>query len=42
MTGHGDMNMKAHASTYDRVIAMLKWATIGCAIIAALVIWLIA
>ncbi|TPG09979.1 aa3-type cytochrome c oxidase subunit IV [Sphingomonas oligophenolica] len=34
--------MKAHASTYDRVMAMLKWGTVGCAFIAAIVIWLIA
>lgn len=42
MAGHGDMNIKAHVSTYDRVIGMLFWGAIACAIIAALVIWLIA
>ena len=35
-------DMKAHASTYDSVIALLKWGTVAVAIIAALVIWLIA
>jgi len=40
MAGNGDMN--AHVSTYDSVIGMLKWGTVGCAIVAMLVIWLIA
>lgn len=38
----GEMNIKAHVSTYDKVIGMLKWGAVGCAIIAALVVWLIA
>ena len=42
MAEHGDMDIKAHASTYGSVISMLYWGAIGCAIIAALVIWLIA
>ena len=37
-----DMDMPAHVGTYERVIAMLKWGTVGCALVAALVIWLIA
>jgi len=40
MAGNGDM--KAHEATYGSVIGMLKWGTVGCAIVAALVIWLIA
>lgn len=36
----GDMN--AHMSTYGSVISLLKWGTIGCAVVAAFVIWLIA
>jgi hypothetical protein len=39
MAGNGDM--KAHVSTYSSVIGMLKWGTVACAVIAALVIWLI-
>ncbi len=39
MAGNGDLN--AHESTYSSVIGMLKWGTVGCAVIAALVIWLI-
>jgi hypothetical protein len=42
MAAHGDMNIKAHVSTYDRVIGLLKWGTVACAVVAALVIWLIA
>jgi len=34
--------MKAHVSTYDRVIGMLKWGSVACFIIAFFVIWLIA
>ena len=40
MAGNGDM--KAHEGTYAQVIGMLKWGAVACAIIAALVIWLIA
>ena len=38
----GDGNMSAHEQTYGSVIGLLKWGTLGCAIVAALVIWLIA
>ena len=31
-----------HLRTYDGVIALLKWGTVGAALVAALVIWLIA
>jgi hypothetical protein len=37
---HGDIT--AHAATYGGVINMLKWGTLACILIAALVIWLIA
>jgi hypothetical protein len=40
MADHFDM--KAHQSTYGSVMGMMKWGTIICALIAALVIWLIA
>ena len=42
MASHGDMNIKPHVATYGSVIGMLKWGTVGCAVVAALVIWLIA
>ena len=37
----GDMDIKAHNQTYGSVIGMLKWGTVGCVIVAAIVIWLI-
>lgn len=40
MAEHADL--KAHVSTYDRIIAMLKWGSVACFIIAFFVIWLIA
>lgn len=40
MAGNTDLN--AHVQTYDRLIGLLKWGALGCAIVAALVIWLIA
>jgi len=36
-----DANLKGHVATYDGVIGMLKWGAIGCAVVVALVIWLI-
>ena len=39
MVGNGDM--KAHEETYGNITTLLKWGAIGCAVIAALVIWLI-
>ena len=39
MAGNGDMN--AHAQTYDRVIAMLKWGSVAVACIALSVILII-
>lgn len=38
----GDMDITSHGRTYDRVIGMLKWGTLACVLLAALVIWLIA
>jgi len=35
-------NMKAHVATYNGMLGMLKWGTVGCVIIVATVIWLIA
>ncbi len=40
MAGNGDM--KAHAATYSSVTGMMKWGAVGCALVVALVIWLIA
>ncbi|MBV8237892.1 MAG: aa3-type cytochrome c oxidase subunit IV [Sphingomonas sp.] len=34
-------DMKAHVTTYTGVMSLLKWGTLGVALIAALVIWLI-
>lgn len=42
MAEESGMDMPAHVDTYGRVMVMLKWGTIFCALIAALVIWLIA
>ncbi|MFW2850790.1 aa3-type cytochrome c oxidase subunit IV [Sphingomonas sp. TX0543] len=33
--------IKAHIATYNSVIELLKWGSVGVALIAALVIWLI-
>lgn len=42
MAGDSDMkNMQAHAQTYDRVIALLKWGAVACACIALAVILII-
>lgn len=38
----GDGNMKAHVATYGKVTAMMKWGSVACAILVALIIWLIA
>ncbi|SOB79944.1 aa3 type cytochrome c oxidase subunit IV [Sphingomonas guangdongensis] len=35
-------DMKAHVSTYNSVMAFLKWGTVACAIVAAAVVWIIA
>jgi hypothetical protein len=35
-------DMKAHESTYGSFTGLVKSATIGCVIIAAFVVWLIA
>lgn len=35
-------DMKAHVSTYNGVITMLKWGTVASVLVVALVVWLIA
>ena len=35
-------DLKAHVSTYDRVIGLLKWGAVACFILAFFVVWLIA
>jgi hypothetical protein len=40
MAGNGDI--KAHVSTYDRMIGLMKYGAIVVALVTALVIWLIA
>lgn len=35
-------NMNAHVATYTSVMAMLKWGAVGCFLLGAGVIWLIA
>jgi hypothetical protein len=36
-----DTDMKAHVSTYNSVMGLLKWGAVACAILAFFVIWLI-
>ena len=40
MAEHTDLS--SHTATYAGLIRLMFWGAIGCAIIAALVIWLIA
>ena len=40
MAEQGDM--KAHEDTYSSVIGMLTWGTVGCFLVGALVVFLIA
>ena len=42
MADESAMDMPAHIKTYDRVMALLKWGTVFCLLVAALVVWLIA
>lgn len=37
-----DGDIKAHQSTYNSVMAMLKWGTVVCLLAAAGVVWVIA
>ena len=37
-----NMDIKAHVSTYGSVMSMLKWGTVVCVVLAALVVYLIA
>ena len=38
----GDMDIRQHSTTYGKVIGLFKWGAVACALIAALVVWLIA
>lgn len=42
MAEESGMDMPAHVETYGRVMGLLKVGAVFCALIAALVIWLIA
>lgn len=42
MAKDSGMDMPAHVSTYARVMALLKWGAVGCFLVGALVVWLIA
>jgi hypothetical protein len=37
-----DNDMNAHQDTYSGVMSMLKWGTVACALVTALVVILIA
>lgn len=45
----GDANMEAptamdisqHSETYARITRLIKWGALACAVVAAIVIWLI-
>ncbi len=40
MAGNGDL--KAHEATYISMIGMLKWGSVACAVLVAIIIYLIA
>lgn len=44
MADHGTTggDIKAHSATYGRVMGMLKWGTVACVLLTALVVYLIA
>lgn len=42
MAQESGMDMPAHVDTYGRVMAMLKWGAVGCFLVGAFVVWLIA
>lgn len=42
MADQSGMDMPAHVETYGNVMALLKWGTVACFIVAAFVVWLIA
>ena len=37
----GNEDLKAHERTYYSMMSLLKWGTLGVAVVVALVIWLI-
>ena len=40
MAGNGDL--KTHEATYGSMIGMLKWGSLACAVLVAIIIYLIA
>lgn len=42
MAEENGMDMPAHIETYSSVTTLLKWGAVGCFLIGALVVWLIA
>ncbi len=42
MADHHQSDIRAHEAAYHGMVAWLKWGTMLCFIIAAIVIWLIA
>jgi len=41
-TGDSNIEFQAHEKTWEGFVAMMKWGTLGVAIIAAFVVFLIA
>lgn len=41
MSDHSPMEMKAHEGTYESFLTLLKFGTVGCLLVAFLVIYLI-
>ena len=41
MAEHSPMEMKAHEGTYESFLTLLKFGTVGCLLVAFVVIYLI-
>lgn len=41
MADHSPMEIKAHERTYEGFLSLLKFGTVACLIVAALVVYLI-
>ncbi|MDH7637306.1 aa3-type cytochrome c oxidase subunit IV [Sphingomonas oryzagri] len=41
MSDHSPMEMKAHENTYEGFLSLLKFGTVGCLIVAFVVVYLI-
>lgn len=41
MEAPAGMDISQHSETYARITRLIKWGTIACAVVAAIVIWLI-